>query len=65
MEGLLTQDVFDRGFLCDAVIAFILPAVFSHKLKGHTLLGSTLMVVGGTVGILGTYFSFWKVMHGK
>lgn len=56
--------VFDCGILCDAVIAFILPAVFSYKLMGHTFLGSTLMVVGGTVGVLGTYFSLVQVIHG-
>ena len=49
--------------LNDAVIAFILPALFSYKIQGHTILGIVLFVVGGTVGLLGTFFSLCSILR--
>lgn len=45
------------------VIAFILPAVFSYKIQGHTILGSVLFVVGGTIGLLGTFLSLCSILR--
>jgi hypothetical protein len=49
--------------LNDSVIAFILPALFSYKIQGHTILGSVLFVVGGAVGLLGTFYSLSSILR--
>ncbi len=45
------------GCATGTVISYILPALFSYKLRGHTVLGSLLFVLGGSVGLVGTYYS--------
>jgi sodium-coupled neutral amino acid transporter 11 len=46
------------GCVTGTAISYILPAVFSYKLRGHTVLGTLLFSVGGLVGIIGTIYSF-------
>jgi len=41
-----------------AVMAFVLPAIFSFKLRGYSHFSAFLLVVGGSVGLLGTITSF-------
>ena len=45
------------GCATGTVISYILPSLFSLKLRGHTVLGTLLFVLGGSVGIVGTYYS--------
>lgn len=45
------------GCATGTVISYILPAVFSYKLRGHTTIGTILFLLGGSVGIIGTYYS--------
>lgn len=45
------------GCAFGTVISYILPALFSYKLRGHTILGSLLFLLGGSVGLIGTYYS--------
>lgn len=45
------------GAATGTVISFILPAMFSFKVRGHTILGSLLFLLGGSVGLIGTYYS--------
>lgn len=45
------------GCATGTIISYILPALFSLKLRGHTALGSLLFLLGGSVGIVGTYYS--------
>ena len=46
------------GCVTGTAISYILPAVFSYKLRGHTVLGTLLFSVGGLVGVIGTFYSF-------
>jgi len=50
------------GSATGTLIAFILPAVFSYKMRGYTHLAATLLLVGGPIGISGTYLSLVKLM---
>ena len=45
------------GCATGTVISYILPAMFSYQVRGHTILGSTLFLVGGSIGLVGTYYS--------
>jgi len=44
------------GCATGTVIAFILPSLFSFKLKGYSHTAMLLLVVGGLVGMVGTFF---------
>jgi len=51
-------DVLDLvGCATGTFIAFILPALFSFRLVGYTHLAGAIFVIGGIVGMVGTYFS--------
>jgi sodium-coupled neutral amino acid transporter 11 len=55
-------DVLDLvGCATGTVIAFILPSLFSFRLRGYTHLAAFLLVVGGVVGSVGTTFSILKL----
>ena len=45
------------GSVAGTMISYILPSVFSFKLRGHTIVGSILFLLGGSVGLIGTYYS--------
>ncbi|KAI2513414.1 transmembrane amino acid transporter protein [Fragilaria crotonensis] len=45
------------GCATGTVIAFILPSLFSFRLRGYSHTAMTLLVVGGLVGGIGTFFS--------
>lgn len=45
------------GCASGTVIAFILPASLSFRLKGLSATSLLILVVGGLVGVIGTYFS--------
>ena len=54
-------DVLDLvGAFTGTLLAFILPALFSFKLRGHSRQSLLILVVGGVVGLLGTATSFVK-----
>mmetsp|Transcript_34472 Transcript_34472/g.61994 ORF Transcript_34472/g.61994 Transcript_34472/m.61994 type:complete len:977 (-) Transcript_34472:155-3085(-) len=54
-------DVLDLvGAFTGTLLVFVLPALFSFKLKGYSHLSLVLLVIGGVVGLLGTIFSFVK-----
>ena len=56
-------DVLDLvGAFTGTLLAFILPALFSLKLRGHSRQSMLILVVGGTVGFLGTTTSFIKFL---
>jgi sodium-coupled neutral amino acid transporter 11 len=46
------------GCATGTAISYIIPAVFSYKCRGPTILGALLFTVGGLVGVIGTYYSF-------
>eukprot|EP00934_Nitzschia_sp_Nitz4_P005083 Nitzschia sp. Nitz4//scaffold112_size70979//3509//4952//NITZ4_005890-RA/size70979-augustus-gene-0.90-mRNA-1//-1//CDS//3329533229//5073//frame0 len=50
------------GCACGTVISYILPALFSYKLRGHTVLGTILFVLGGSIGLVGTYYSILEFL---
>jgi amino acid permease len=50
------------GCASGTMIAFILPAMFSFRLKGYTHLAGLIFVVGGTVGTAGTLFSLQTML---
>ena len=57
-------DVLDLvGAFTGTVLAFVLPALFSFKLKGYNNLSLAILGVGGIVGLLGTIFSCLKFMR--
>ncbi|KAL7538611.1 hypothetical protein ACHAXR_008683 [Thalassiosira sp. AJA248-18] len=54
-------DVLDLvGAFTGTLLAFVLPALFSFKLKGYSHLSMAILGIGGVVGLLGTIFSFVK-----
>lgn len=56
-------DVLDLvGCATGTVIAFVLPALFSFRLRGYTHLSAFILLVGGSVGLVGTYFSTSKLI---
>lgn len=56
-------DVLDLvGCATGTVIAFILPALFSFRLAGYTHLSAFILMVGGAVGFVGTFFSVKKLI---
>lgn len=57
-------DVLDLvGAFTGTMIAFILPAVFSLKLKGCSKISIIILGIGGTIGMLGTSFSLVKFLR--
>jgi amino acid permease len=50
------------GCVSGTMIAFILPAMFSFRLKGYTHLAGLIFLVGGTVGTVGTIFNFQMIL---
>ena len=54
-------DVLDLvGAFTGTLLAFILPSLFSFKLKGYNHLSMAILGIGGMVGLVGTIFSFIK-----
>lgn len=57
-------DVLDLvGCVSGTLIAFILPALFSFKLKGYSHLGAVILVVGGVIGSVGTFYSLLQFVN--
>ena len=57
-------DVLDLvGCATGTFIAFILPALFSFRLVGYTHLAAAILVIGGIVGSVGTYFSIVQFLE--
>ena len=57
-------DVLDLvGCATGTMIAFVVPACISVRLRGWTLLAALLLLVGGSVGLVGTYFSLRQILH--
>jgi sodium-coupled neutral amino acid transporter 11 len=57
------SDVLDLvGCATGTVIAFILPGLFYIKLKGYSLLAWSFVLIGCATGLVGTYFSFRKLV---
>ena len=55
-------DVLDLvGCATGTIIAFILPALLSFSIEGYSHLALILLLVGGTVGTVGTFFSLNKL----
>lgn len=52
------------GCATGTLIAFLLPALISFRLQGYTHLAMLILVVGGAVGLIGTWFSFRKILFG-
>lgn len=56
-------DVLDLvGCASGTIIAFIVPALLSFRLEGYSHLALMILTVGGSVGIVGTYFSIKKLV---
>lgn len=51
------------GCATGTVIAFVLPGAFSFKEKGYTHEAAMILVVGGVVGLIGTYFSVKNIIE--
>eukprot|EP00527_Entomoneis_sp_CCMP2396_P008303 CAMPEP_0198141794 /NCGR_PEP_ID=MMETSP1443-20131203/4727_1 /TAXON_ID=186043 /ORGANISM="Entomoneis sp., Strain CCMP2396" /LENGTH=647 /DNA_ID=CAMNT_0043804637 /DNA_START=317 /DNA_END=2260 /DNA_ORIENTATION=+ len=57
-------DVLDLvGCATGTIIAFIVPACISFQLTGYTLEAILLLVVGGVVGVVGTFYSLSQIAH--
>ena len=57
-------DVLDLvGAFTGTMLAFILPALFSFKLKGYSHVSLAIIGIGGIVGLLGTGFSLVKFLR--
>ena len=57
-------DVLDLvGCATGTFIAFILPSLFSFRLVGYTHLAGMIFVIGGLVGLVGTYFSIVQLLE--
>ncbi|KAL7561292.1 hypothetical protein ACA910_022560 [Epithemia clementina (nom. ined.)] len=55
-------DVLDLvGCASGTMIAFVVPACLSFRFKGYSLLATILLLVGGVVGLVGTFFSIKKI----
>jgi amino acid permease len=52
------------GCATGTLIAYILPSLFSFRLKGYTHKAAALCIIGGVVGILGTAQSLQKLLSG-
>lgn len=50
------------GCASGTMIAFILPAMFSFRLNGYSHLAGLIIVVGGAVGIVGTFLSLQTLL---
>jgi len=58
------SDILDlAGCATGTVIAFILPALFSFKLRGYSHLAVLILLVGGMVGLVGTYLSLRNLIY--
>lgn len=58
------SDVLDlTGCLGGTAIAFVLPAMFSFQLQGYTHLAASILVIGGTIGLVGTIQSLHKLVQ--
>lgn len=51
------------GCATGTIIAFVLPALFWFKLRGYSSIAVLILVVGGAVGLVGTYFSLRDLAH--
>ena len=51
------------GCATGTFIAFILPSLFSFRLVGFTHLAGMIFVIGGLVGLVGTYFSIVQLLE--
>ncbi|CAB9514910.1 Sodium-coupled neutral amino acid transporter 5 [Seminavis robusta] len=57
-------DVLDlTGCVAGTAIAFVLPAMFSFKLHGYNHLAAFILLVGGTIGLVGTVQSLRKLIQ--
>jgi amino acid permease len=57
-------DVLDLVGACTGtLLAFVLPAVFSFKLKGYTHVSCAILSIGGFVGVCGTISSLVKFIR--
>ncbi|CAJ1969306.1 unnamed protein product [Cylindrotheca closterium] len=55
-------DVLDLvGCFSGTIIAFILPGLLAMRLEGYSCLALLLLIVGASVGVIGTYFSVQKL----
>jgi amino acid permease len=50
------------GCATGTIIAFILPGLLSLRIEGYSNLACLILVVGGVVGTVGTYFSLKKLV---
>lgn len=56
-------DVLDLvGCATGAMIAFVMPGLFSLQIKGYTTQGALLLGIGGIVGVIGTFFSLRRLL---
>ncbi|CAB9498309.1 Putative sodium-coupled neutral amino acid transporter 11 [Seminavis robusta] len=56
-------DILDLvGSASGTAMAFVLPGLLSFKLQGYTRLAAFILVVGGAIGLVGTIFSFKKLI---
>lgn len=51
------------GCMAGTIIAFILPALFAFRIEGYTHTALVLLVLGGAVGVVGTYFSLVELIN--
>lgn len=51
------------GCATGTIIAFILPAMFAFRIEGYSRTAALLIVVGGVVGCIGTYFSLVDLIN--
>jgi hypothetical protein len=57
-------DVLDLVGACTGtLLAFVLPAVFSFKLKGYSHVSCVILSIGGVVGVCGTISSLVKLIR--
>jgi amino acid permease len=56
-------DVLDLvGCVSGTMIAFVIPASLSFKLQGYSHKAMMILLVGGVVGVVGTFYSFKKLI---
>jgi len=51
------------GCALGTLMAFVMPAVFSFKLRGISFTPLVLLVIGGLVGFIGTFSSVMAIVH--